>query len=572
MAENPQPIQTYRARRKMTPKQLVNVLKETIKNLKMVASIGLATLVLSGVVSGKSVANIYYVNSWGNTGNIIYVDNDAHGANNGSSWQDAYGYLQDALADANISSKPVEIRVAQGDYKPDQGGDNIIGDRTATFQLINGVTLNGGYAGFGKSDPNVRDIKLYETILSGDLGDNDKMVNNPLDLLYDPKRADNSYHVIIGNNTNMTAILDGFVITGGNANASVPEIGGNGGGMYNEFGSPTVINCIFRANSAYYGGGGMFNYKSNPIVINCLFRANSAGEFSGGGICNHKSSLTLTECVFIGNSASYGGGFYNSQSTTKLTNCTFEENSAFQGGGIFCFEDNSIITQSIFFDNSASYEGGAIYCGEISNSKVTNCILNENSANEGGGIYSYYYSNPTLTNCLLNRNKASHSGAGGVYCDSLSSAKISNSIIWDNSDFELDGSAMVSYSNIQGGWQGIGNIDVDPLFADTENGDYHLKSQAGRWDPKTNEWVKDDVTSPCIDAGDPSSPIMYEPFPNGGRINMGAYGGTLEASKSYFGEPTCETIVAGDINGDCKVNLEDFAIMAGHWLEDRKLP
>ncbi len=76
------------------------------------------------------------------------------------------------------------------------------------------------------------------------------------------------------------------------------------------------------------------------------------------------------------------------------------------------------------------------------------------------------------------------------------------------------------------------------------------------------------MTSPCIDAGDPMSPIGHEPFPNGGIVNMGAYGGTAEASKSYFGEPVCETIVAGDIDGDCKVNLSDSAIMALHWLED----
>ena len=95
-----------------------------------------------------------------------------------------------------------------------------------------------------------------------------------------------------------------------------------------------------------------------------------------------------------------------------------------------------------------------------------------------------------------------------------------------------------------------------------------MKSQGGCWDANSASWVKDDVTSPCIDAGDPHSPIGLEPFPNGGIINIGAYGGTAEASKSYFGEPICETIVAGDINGDCKVNFWDLALMAGHWLEE----
>ena len=84
--------------------------------------------------------------------------------------------------------------------------------------------------------------------------------------------------------------------------------------------------------------------------------------------------------------------------------------------------------------------------------------------------------------------------------------------------------------------------------------------------PNTQTWITDDVTSPCIDAGDPMTPVGNEPFPNGGIINMGAYGGTAEASKSYFGTPPCQTIIAGDINGDCKVNLSDFALLALHWL------
>ena len=79
----------------------------------------------------------------------------------------------------------------------------------------------------------------------------------------------------------------------------------------------------------------------------------------------------------------------------------------------------------------------------------------------------------------------------------------------------------------------VGNIGKDPLFVDPNNGDYHLRSQAGRWDLKTQKWVRDDVTSPCVDAGDPNSLIADEPLPNNGAVNMGAYGGTSEASKSY---------------------------------------
>jgi hypothetical protein len=99
------------------------------------------------------------------------------------------------------------------------------------------------------------------------------------------------------------------------------------------------------------------------------------------------------------------------------------------------------------------------------------------------------------------------------------------------------------------------------------DGDYHLESQAGRWDPTSASWVQDNVTSPCIDAGDPVTPIGHEPFPNAGIINMGAYGGTPEASKSYFNAPTCKTITAGDINGDCIVDFKDFTILSLNWLK-----
>jgi hypothetical protein len=178
-------------------------------------------------------------------------------------------------------------------------------------------------------------------------------------------------------------------------------------------------------------------------------------------------------------------------------------------------------------------------------------------------------------------------------------ATVINCIIWDcsqpvtladssSTEIEDTGSHItIRYCDIEGGRDGIsvsgthstvtwgqGNIDADPQFADPDKGDLHLKSQAGRWDsnegPRSSRgWTSDDVTSLCIDAGDPNSPIGHEPFPNGGFINIGAYGGTAEASKSYFGESVCETIVAGDINGDCKVDFADFQIMALHWLEQK---
>src|SRR4030042_5461686 len=106
-------------------------------------------------------------------GRIIYVDTNAAGANDGSSWADAYNFLQDALSDASVSDKPIEIRVAQGIYTPDRGIGIMPGDRAASFKLINGVTIKGGFAGFGEPDPNAYDSEVYKTILSGDLRGND---------------------------------------------------------------------------------------------------------------------------------------------------------------------------------------------------------------------------------------------------------------------------------------------------------------------------------------------------------------------------------------------------------------
>ncbi len=112
---------------------------------------------------------------------------------------------------------------------------------------------------------------------------------------------------------------------------------------------------------------------------------------------------------------------------------------------------------------------------------------------------------------------------------------------------------------------GIGNIGVDPLFVAPDQNDFHLKSQAGHWDAAALAWVADDVTSPCIDAGDPNSPVGPEPFPNGGRVNMGAYGGTCEASKSWFGVAPGPGVNAADLNGDGRVDDEDYRLALQRW-------
>jgi len=354
-----------------------------------------------------------------------------------------------------------------------------------------------------------------------------------------------------------------------------------GGGMYNNDGSkPMVTNCTFNNNSAFYGGGGMFNRReSSPTVTNCAFSRNTARN--GGGMYNSDNNSTVTNCAFIGNTVidrwGHGGGMYNRESDSVVTNCAFIGNSATgehgRGGGMYNSDNNSTVTNCAFIDNSATGESGQ--GGGISNEfgylMVTNCTFSDNSANEsGGGMANLGRNYPTVTNSIFRANTADSSPQ-----------------IYDSSD-----SLIITYSDIEGGWEGEGNIDADPCFAEPGywadvndpniavepndpnaiwiDGDYHLQSQGGRWDENSQSWVVDSNTSPCIDAGDWMSPVGFEPFPNGGRVNMGAYGGTAEASKSYFGDQPCETIIAGDINGDCIVNFIDFAIMSIHWLEDAR--
>ncbi|MCX5639122.1 MAG: right-handed parallel beta-helix repeat-containing protein, partial [Planctomycetota bacterium] len=389
------------------------------------------------------------------------------------------------------------------------------------------------------------DITKHETILSGDLVGNDIRVNDPCELLNEPSRAENSYHVVTGSRANATALLDGFMITAGYADGWESLGDRCGGGMLIGLavgGSPIVTNCTFKANRAVVGGG-MCNWPGYPKVTDCAFEDNSAD--TGGGMYNRQGGArTVANCKFSGNWAYTGGGMSNYRCSPVLTNCTFMGNSADGGGGIY---------------------------SEQSESKLANCVFRGNNAHIGGAMFN---SSPALSNCTFTGNLADRGKA--VACDSYmghypSKIRLVNSILWDggNEVWNNDNSAItVTYSNIQDGWFGSGNINVDPCFAEPNKDDYHLKSQAGRWEPAKQAWIKDGVTSPCIDAGDPASPIGLEPFPNGGIINMGAYGGTAEASKSYFGKPVCGTIVAGDINGDCIVNLVDFAFMAFHWLED----
>ena len=414
--------------------------------------------------------------------NICYVDADAIGNNNGSSWTDAFNYLQDALA---AQAKTLcEIRVAQGTYKPDANSSNQSGDRAATFQLINGVILKGGYAGIGQPDPNARDCDLYETTLSGN-------INTPGD------DTDNCYHVVTSSECDLNTVLEGFTITGGYANGSFPH--DSGAGMLNSGSSPAVTNCTFTSNTASSNGGGMLNYyNSNPTVTNCTFTGNTVSN-SGGGMYNYSGSdPNVTNCIFTGNQAEWGGGMLNYNSNPELTDCTFTSNTASSNGGgmLNGYLSSPTVTNCTFSNNTAHsghLGGGGMFNYENSSPTVTNCTFTGNTTTEfGGGMFNAWGSNPTVTDCTFSNNIADSNG-GGMY-NYASNPTVTNSILWGNiaqtGPQIYGGSPTVTYSNVEGGWGGTGNIDADPCFVDANNPDPNLRN------------LRLAPGSPCIDAGD----------------------------------------------------------------------
>ncbi|MCP4592936.1 MAG: hypothetical protein GY842_19545, partial [bacterium] len=193
---------------------------------------------------------------------VRYVDSSqTTGADNGTSWDDAYIYAQDALADARTNSAIGEIWVAAGTYLPDHGAGQTLGDQEATFELVAGVEMYGGFAG-GESSLAERDIEANPTTLSGDL-DGDDAVNFAN---YD----ENSHHVVTASGMPSTTVLDGFVISGGNALDSTMS---RGGGLAVDTGNPTIARCAFEHNEAREGGA-IYAIGARPTVTDCRFQWN----------------------------------------------------------------------------------------------------------------------------------------------------------------------------------------------------------------------------------------------------------------------------------------------------------
>jgi len=189
----------------------------------------------------------------------------------------------------------------------------------------------------------------------------------------------------------------------------------------------------------------------------------------------------------------------------------------------------------------------SFYYGEGPGSILKNFIIRDSFM----GVF-IADSSPTISNLTIVGNRY------GIEAYAGSEPDIRNTILWDNTDGDLFG-CRARYSCVERG--GEGNITADPLFVDPDNDDYHLRSERGRYWPEYDIWVLDKVTSPCIDGGDPDADTLNEPIPHGGRINIGAYGGTMEASLSPGEQPSPPSDKASNpYPADGAVDVEEYVI------------
>lgn len=420
----------------------------------------------------------------------IYVDADAIGAEDGTSWNDAYKSLQDALSEAENGD---QIWIAEGIYTPVSPADpnNVTtSEREATFQMINGVEIYGGFdPGENVVEFSERDWKNYPTILSGDIDDNDTttggIVTNTENI-----SGSNSYHVVTGIGIDETSVLNGFTITAGAATGNSTD--GFGGAIYNNTGSPILVNLIFTGNIASYGGGmyninnsrpkltevifaenkaesyggGMYNYKSAPELTDVNFTGNTSA-LNGGGMYNtNTSSPKLTKVIFIGNSAdNSAGGMFNYDSSPTLKHVIFSGNISVtgNGGGMQNLNSNPTLTNVSFTSNNAGVFGGGMHNTQNSNPSLTNInFVNNISTINGGAMYNGVDCNPTLTNVIVWDNEANGDRSSifaSISNDSGASAEISNSLIAN--------SGGSSNWNSDMGTDGGGNLDTNPIFVDS---------------------------------------------------------------------------------------------------------
>jgi len=432
---------------------------------------------------------------WANLPNQIDKDSDSYLSITYSDIQGGWS------GEGNIDADPLFVNPSAGDFHLQAGSPCIDAGHPRMHDVDDSRADMGAYGGEGENYP-LRNITVAGDG-SGDFITIQEAVNHAIsgDTITVKAGTYEENIFILGKSISLMA-QDGpeqTIIDGGQKD-SVIVIDHTGKG------ETKIEGFTIRNGKAYNGGGIYCRGDSHTTITNCTISGNSAND--GGGIyC--RGDTSISHCTISGNSAYNGGGIY-CWGDTSISNCTISGNSAKYGGGILCGGDTTISNCTIS-GNSAQDDGGGIYCW--GDTTISNCTISGNSAERGGGIYCDWYSSPSISHCTISGNSANY--GGGIYED-FSSPQITNCILWADSPHEIDWAnsffPTITYSDIQGGWSGQGNIDADPLFVDPNSGDYQLK--AG---------------SPCIDAANPNAPglpatdIIGNPRVINGLPDMGAY-------------------------------------------------
>jgi len=414
---------------------------------------------------------------------------------------------------------------------PAFGTDRLVPSQYATIEAALTVAQagdviildQGTYSGPGNRDivPNGKNVTIRSTDPANPAVVAATVIN-PQGSATEPHRA---FRFAFGETA--ATVIDGLTVTGGWADS--------GGAIACEnSAAPTIRNCVFTNNSAtFYAGGIYCTGSAHPAISNCTFSTNATvklpdgrGGLDGGAVYCYNSPAAISNCSFTNNTARSGGAIYTNASSLSISGCTFSANAAgSSGGAVTVWGGTPTIAGCLFYDNAANYSGGAISCE--------------------------HYAQPTISKVTFSRNTAVMYGGGGIACNGTSTPTVENNILWDNVPTEIkvfSGTPAVTYCDVKGGWTGTGNLNADPLFADPDQNDFHLKSTAGRWDPAANGgaggWVIDTVTSPCIDAGDPTDNATNEPGTNP-VLDMGHFGNTAQASMPPAKVRLTVTVVGG---------------------------
>lgn len=464
----------------------------------------------------------------------LHVDANNTTVTNDGTAHHPYATIQTALSAAVAGDT---VLVAKGTY-----AENVVIEDKQ-------ITLRGGYRGGSVAD--------YTNNLGGDFATQVPTAN-----ITQVQASVGTAAILLVGTQAAGSVIDGFVICGGIHGIELDD-----SITFPRVNNVTISNNVIEGNGVaeyeHVGGGIRLSGDGHTVQDN-IIRNNIGGR--GAGVSMFGENITLTRNTVENNVgyADHAGGIYQG-GTAIITENTIRNNRIGEtlgygwGGGILIL-GTATLRHNTYISNHAPSIGGAFFVDDGGMATLEHELMFANSAAIGAAIYIDGYgddvgSHLDITNCTIVGNTADDTPVGNtVYIERNSSATLLNTIAWGNQgdDFFTDetSSILVTYSISEEPIAGIGNLNVDPLFANAGLRDYHLKSTNGRYNPLANGGAggfdSDAVDSPAIDAGAPSSDFSLEPPSNGGRINMGVFGNTAEASKSrldacpsdaLFGQP-----------------------------------